>query len=177
MSVLALYAVCCQAQQSVDPDLKQVVIIRHGEKPDEGDNLSCKGLNRSLQLPKVLFQKFQVPNHTFIPSLECGKSTAHSRMFQTITPFAAKYNLKLNSTFDEKDVKDAANSVLKKKGTVLMVWEHTNIPPLAQALGIDNPPAWDKLDFDSIWIITFPDGKAKLTLDKEGIMPSDDCPF
>ena len=174
---IVVTAICGAADSTPDPDLKQIVIIRHGEKPENGDNLSCQGINRSLQLPKVLFNKFQVPHHTYVPKLDTGKSTSHARMFQTVTPFAAKYNLKINSTFDENDVAGAAADVLKKKGTILMVWKHSNIPPLAQALGIDNPPAWDKHDFDSIWIIKFKDGKAQLTQDQENIKPSEDCPF
>ena len=85
--------------------------------------------------------------------------------------------VKLNSTFGEKDWTHAAPDVLKKKGTVLMVWEHTAIPPLAGALGVSDAPKWEKHDFDSIWIITFPDGKATLNIDQEGIKPTDDCPF
>ena len=34
--------------------LLQIVIIRHGEKPTEGDNLSAQGLERALALPDVL---------------------------------------------------------------------------------------------------------------------------
>ena len=159
-----------------DPSLR-VVIIRHGEKPGDGDNLSCKGLNRSLALPPVLFKKFGIPNHTYVPSLELGKSTKHSRMFQTVTPMAVKYNLAITSKFDEKDTTAAANEVLTKKKTVLMVWGHSAIPDLAKAFGVDTPPNWVGSDFDSIWIITYPNGKAVFSQDKEGILPSDDCPF
>jgi hypothetical protein len=159
-----------------DESLK-VVIIRHGEKPDDGDNLSCQGFNRSVQLPKVLNAKFGIPSHTYVPSLELGKSTSHSRMFQTVTPTAVKFNLKINSEFGEKDTSNAAKDVMTKKNTVLLVWEHSAIPDLAKALGVDNPPAWKGSDFDSIWIITYPKGKATLNLDKEGITPSAECPF
>ena len=52
------------SQNLPDKNLK-VVIIRHGEKPTEkpsdksdgGDNLSCQGQNRALQLPAVLIKK------------------------------------------------------------------------------------------------------------------------
>jgi hypothetical protein len=159
-----------------DPTLK-VVIIRHAEKPDDGDNLSCQGMDRALKLPKVLFQKFQTPNHTYVPSLDCDKATKHSRMFQTISPFAVKYNLKINSKYGETDFAKVAPNVLEKKGTVLMVWEHSAIQPLAKALGVADAPAFAKKDFDSIWIITFPNGQAKLDFDREGITPAADCPF
>jgi len=98
-------------------------------------------------------------------------------MFQTITPFAVKYNLTVNSKFDENDYSNIAESVLKKTGTVLMVWEHSAIQSLAEKLGVKSPPPWDGKDFDSIWVITYPKGKTVLSLDKEGITPSPDCNF
>lgn len=156
---------------------EKVVIIRHGEKPKDGDNLSCQGENRALQLPKVLHEKFKTPDYTYVPSLGLGKSTAHARMFQTVGPFAIKYNLVVNSKFDEKDYGGVAKNVMGKTGTVLMVWEHSAIPHLAQALGVDNPPSWDGRDFDSIWVITFAGGKASLSTGQEGITPSADCNF
>lgn len=164
------------AGDAPDPKLR-VVIIRHAEKPDDGDNLSCKGMNRALQLPAVLHAKFQTPDHVYVPTLDCGKSTNHARMFQTITPFAAKYNLKINSAFDEKDVSSVASSVLKRKGTVLLVWEHSQIQPLAKALGADDPPKWKEDEFDRIWILTYPHGTAKLSFDDQGISPMTDCSF
>jgi hypothetical protein len=181
LPILAGIAVSAIAFSSVggttpDKTLK-VVIIRHGEKPETGDNLSCQGEKRALQLPTVLYRKFNKPDYTYVPSLGLGKSTTHARMFQTVTPFAIKYNLAVNSEFDEKDYSKIADHVLNKTGTVLMVWEHSAIPPLAGELGVHNPPHWDGKDFDSIWVITFTTGKASLSIDKEGITPSPDCNF
>lgn len=174
--VITAIAISLAADGAPDPNLK-IVIIRHAEKPDDGDNLSCKGMNRALQLPAVLKQKVGIPDHTYVPTLDCGKSTNHARMFQTIAPFAVKHNLKINSSFGEKDFDKVAPDVLKRHGTVLMVWEHSAIPALAESLGIKDPPKFKDGDFDSIWTITFPSGVATLTLDKEGLTPSDDCPY
>ena len=159
----------------------KVVIIRHGEKPadksDGGDNLSCQGLNRALQLPAMLIKKIGKPDYTYVPALKLDKNTAHSRMFQTVTPFAVKYDLTINSKYDESAPNDVAKSVLKKSGTVLMVWEHSAIPDLATALGVDNPPKWKGADFDSMWILTYASGKAELIVDQEGLSPSASCEF
>jgi hypothetical protein len=166
---------CAGKATTVDGGLK-VIIIRHGEKPDVGDNLSCQGQNRALQLPAVLSKKFGKPAYTYVPSLSVGKSTTHARMFQTASPFAIKYDLTVNSKFRETDSANTAADVLAKKGTVLMIWEHAAIPGLATALGVKKPPpTWDKDDFDSIWIITFATGTPALSFDKEGLMPSLDC--
>ena len=59
---------------------------------------------------------------------------------------------------------------MKQTGTVLMVWEHSEIQLLATHLGAKNVSAWGKDDFDSICVITYQkDGFAVLAPDKEGI--------
>ena len=156
-------------------DLK-IVIVRHGEKPDDGDNLSCQGENRALALPAVLMRKFGKPDYTYVPSLKLGKSTKHARMFQTVTPFAVQQNLTIDSRFAEDDAKGVKKEVLGRSGLVLLVWEHSQIAAVAEALGVKKPPKWKGDDFDSIWIITPKSGGAALATDSEGISPSANCP-
>jgi hypothetical protein len=159
----------------------RVVIIRHGEKPDSGNNLSCKGLNRALALPAVLDTVTGKPDYTYVPTIKVGKKTSSDRMFQTVTPFAVKKNLNINSSFKEDNTTGAANDVLLKTGMVLMVWEHSNIPPLAKALGVPGKLKWHGKDFDSIWIIDFVSTKKGLkykrfSVEQENINPADTCP-
>jgi hypothetical protein len=163
-------------QKSPDDDLK-VVIIRHAEKAKDGDNLSCQGHNRALQLASVLQQKISKPDFTYIPALKLDKATKHSRMFQTVTPFAVKYDLTINSKYAVDDFAEVANNVLKKHGTVLMVWSHSEIAERAHALGVKKPPQWDDADFDTMWTITYADGQAQLTQDVEGLSPPIACSF
>ncbi|MFL5787677.1 MAG: histidine phosphatase family protein [Flavisolibacter sp.] len=159
-----------------DPDIK-IIIIRHGEKPDKGDNLSCQGLNRALQLPSVIKNKFGLPDKIFVPTPNSGKSTSTSRMYQTIVPFAIKYNLKINTKYDVKDTKAIAEALGKESGTVLLVWEHKAILKIVKAIGVDDPGlSWDDNDFDSIWIISYKNGKPVLTKDRENIKPLTSCP-
>ena len=67
LALLACIVVCAcdgSAKNATDNNLAdknlKVVIIRHGEKPADksegGDNLSCQGQNRALQLPAVLIK-------------------------------------------------------------------------------------------------------------------------
>lgn len=155
----------------------KIIIIRHAEKQMQNENLNCMGLNRSLKLVNVLYKKIGIPSSIYVPSLGSGSTTTHSRMFQTITPFAVKYNLSINSSYQGNDPASVAKEVLKEKGTVLLVWNHGKIPALAKALGVKGEKLkWNENDFDSIWIIT---GKKKdkiLTVDKEGIVPAAGCP-
>jgi len=154
-----------------------VVIIRHAEKPLQGKNLNCQGLNRSLKLPAVLYSKFGIPGNVYVPSLDNNISTGHARMFQTVIPLAAKYNLKINSRYTEMDIAALAKEIKSKKGFVLVVWQHSTIPSIVRALGVGGfNMRWGDNDYDSIWIIHFQNGIAKITFDKEGLMPSNSCP-
>lgn len=163
--------------QKADEGLR-VVFIRHGEKPKIGDNLTCQGLNRSLLLPAVLYSRFGIPVATYIPAIGMGDSTKHSRMFQTIIPFAVKYNLALNSKFGEKDSAEIGTELLGKKGTVLVVWEHKAIAPIVRALGIKNDSLkWSDEDYDSIWIVSLQEGVARLEKATEGLKPEEGCKF
>ncbi len=154
----------------------KVVIIRHGEKPKIGDNLNCQGLNRSQLIPAMIVSKFGVPTFSYIPSIGADSSTKHARMFQTITPLAVKYGLTINSKFVGKDSTGLVTDILKKNGIVLVVWDHKSIVPIIHAFGINDPLLkWADDDFDSIWIITFNNGMALLTKDKENLKPAVDC--
>lgn len=163
---------------SAEPSFAQkVVIIRHGEKPAKGENLNCQGLNRSLQLPSILYAKFGIPDGIYVPSLGINTTTSHARMFETVIPLAAKYNLGINSKFAETDSTAIARDIKGNKGFVLVVWEHRVIPSIVRALGVQGfNLKWDDNDYDGIWIITFLNGIATLTTDKEGLNPSSACP-
>jgi hypothetical protein len=161
--------------QAPASDLR-IILIRHGEKPEKGGNLTCRGLNRSLQLPAVIQSRFGIPDYTYVPALKMGDKTSHARMFETAVPLAVRYNLTINSKFDEKDTLGLASELRGLKGTVLLVWEHSVIAGIAHALGVTDPLSWPRDDYDSIWIVTIRDGRVTFTRDIEGLHPSDDCP-
>lgn len=155
-----------------------VVLIRHGEKPDGGDHLSCQGLNRALALPGVLYPLIGRPDICYVPSISQSSSVDHARMLETVMPFAVKYNLRVSDKYDVDDVHALAQDILKRKGTVLVVWEHAKLNSIATDLGAgDQFFPWASDDFDSIWVITFHKGKAHLEKKKEGLKPAAACPF
>lgn len=155
-----------------------VIIIRHAEKPDKGDNLSCQGLNRAMQLPAVLVKQFGVPEYVYVPAPSVGKATKSGRMMQTIWPLAVKYNLTLNSKYDVKQTTALAKNILKRSGTVLVVWEHNHIADIAAALGVNiRSLSWTGNDYDSIWKVSVKGSKATLTKTKENLSPAANCNF
>jgi len=164
--------------QIKNKDVKlKVVIIRHGEKPPDGDNLCPRGWNRALLLPAVLDTVTGIPDFTYIPKINTGKTTRSVRMLQTITPFAVMHNLVLNSAFRNDDVQSLAKDILKKSGTILVVWDHANIPALAGALGIEGKMKWKDEDYGSIWIIEFMKRSAPpvLRIEQENLTPGGTC--
>ena len=182
--LLLVFSFLLQIRVSAQPDSSnrtlKVIIIRHGEKPFKGDNLTCQGLNRSMQLPAVLNAKFGIPQLVYVPSLGNGESTKHARMFETVAPFAAKYNLTINSSYAGKDFDGITKNLTSKKGNILIVWDHKAIPGLAKALGVtESNLSWDDNDYDSIWIIEFTAGSAAPVFkkDTEGLSPAVACPF
>ncbi len=161
-AVIVLYfSTALMAQSSSGNTVLTVYIIRHGEKPAKGNNLSCEGQYRALALADTLAVRVGTPNFSYVPKMKTGDSTSSVRMFQTISPFAIRQNLYINSSYKETDVTGAAKDVLSRRGIVLMVWEHGNIPPLAKALGVKaiEVPKWHGKDFDSIWTIEFTESK------------------
>ena len=181
-ALLLTFSIPGMAKPGDKPDRSalKIVLIRHGEKPDDGDNLSCMGFNRSLKLPGVLKAKFGIPDDIFVPSPSTGKQTTNARMLQTILPFAVKYNLSLNTTYAVDDVSSLVQKINTRTGTVLVVWEHKQLPKILDLLGIKGASGlkWAADDFDTIYIVTFPKGKkGVLTVDKENIHPAATCEF
>jgi hypothetical protein len=165
------------------PDSVQlrILVIRHGEKPDTGLNLDCKGWNRALALPTAIISQFGVPHIIYVPDIKSGKKTKSVRMYQTVIPFAIKYGLPVNSKYDETDSTLITDDLKHQKGLVMVVWDKKNIPSLVRNLGIrDMDLDWNDKDFDSIWIIEFTrnsmgEMSPGLRKGKQGIMPSDIC--
>ncbi len=173
-AIFCLLANTCLAQSN---NLK-LVFIRHAERPDNGDNLNCQGLNRSMLLPSVLVKKFGNPSAIYVPSLKLGEGTKRARMFQTATPLAVKYGLSINAAYGETDYKQIGKALLKESGTVVIVWEHKAIKHIIKYLGAGSGSMdWPGSDFDSIWVVTFPNGHATLTRDRENIHPASGCAF
>jgi len=171
-----IFIACSVTHAQNQDDPLKVVIIRHGEKPKNGDNLNCQGLNRSMLIPQMIVSKFGVPAFSYIPSIGTDSATKHARMFQTITPLAVKYNLAINSKYTGKDSAGLVNDILKRHGLVLVVWDHKSIVPIIHAMGINEAQLkWNDDDFESIWVITFSNSMPILTKDTENLKPEPEC--
>lgn len=142
----------------------QVIIIRHGEKPDQGDDLTVKGRERAAALVPF-FEDSERPQPAAIYALSPNEEHHSRRCLETATPLALAMKLTLK-TFHHSDYAKMVKEILASPEydgkLVLICWSHKEIPGLARALGVDNPPHWRGPVFDRLWVIKFSGGKATL---------------
>jgi hypothetical protein len=197
LSILLLMGWAARAHAD-GPDVETIVCVRHGEKPEHGlGQLTCRGLNRALALPKVLLAKFGKPDFVFAPNP--AQKSDHDRYYyvrplMTIEPTAVRCGLPVNTQFGYKDIKGLENELQKtdyRKATVFVAWEHYYLDNFAKEMvkahggDPDKPPftvpVWQANDFDSIFLIKITHGAAHetvaFTVEHEGLNNlSDDCP-
>lgn len=145
-----------------------IVLMRHGEKPKGGlGQLSCKGFERALELPKVLNKKFRRPIAIFAPNPGIGKKDSgmeysYVRPLATIEPTAVFFGMPVRAEFGFSDVNGLSKAALSKEydgGTVFVAWEHHKLVDAAKEmvkeLGGNEAvvPDWPRDDFDSLYVI------------------------
>ena len=161
--MLALVMACQAMAQPA-----QVIIIRHAEKSDEGDELSLRGRERAAALvPYFLgtedFLQFKTPVAIYAQAPK--KATSLIRSLESVQPLAADLHLTVIQTFTRDEYKRTVEEIMHKKvydgRMVLICWEHRVIPDTAADFGVeDAPKTWHGRDFDRTWVITFrPDKK------------------
>ena len=81
---------------------------------------------------------------------------------------AKALKLKVQTPFHGKDYAELAKLILGNPAysgkTVVVCWNHEEIPQLAAMLGVNpEPPKWKGSVYDRVYLITYRDGKATLT--------------
>jgi hypothetical protein len=143
---------------------KQVLIIRHGEKPGDpstdsdtdGVDLSTRGFERAGALAAYIPATFGKPDFLF-----ATQASKHSnRPVETITPLAQALGLKIDAKHADNDFQKVADDILgnvKYLGKLILIcWHHGKIPDLTSALGGIPPQSpWPGTVFDRVWQITY----------------------
>jgi hypothetical protein len=163
----------------------QILIIRHGEKPATGDNLSPEGEKRAQALVHYFRTNREVTRYgtpVAIFAMKPSGQDPSNRPVQTITPTAISLGLKIHDKFGRDDIKDVADKILsdpKYDGKmVLICWEHDVIPQLASQLGVSpTPDAWPDDVFDWVYEIDY-SGKnvSSFRIFSQHLMPGDKAP-
>jgi broad specificity phosphatase PhoE len=139
-AVLAVSAVMPSEAETLT---ETIVLLRHGEKPQEGlGQLNCRGFNRALALPARLSALFGKPKAIFAPDPAKRKTDGdgeydYVRPLATIEPTAIAFGLPVNTDFGFKEI-DKLQKALEDKdyrnATVLVAWEHKQIVKLSRSL-------------------------------------------
>jgi hypothetical protein len=178
-----------------------IVAVRHGEKPPDGlGQLTCKGLNRGLALPKILVPRYGKPDAIFAPDpaievndgMKGGKKEySYVRPLVTIEPTAIALGMPVNTQIGFTDIwrlQSELTAPANSKALIFVAWEHEMLNEFAKQMlrryGKDPSvvPDWPNDDYDRIYVfkIAQSGGKSELAfkVDQENLNGSlsDSCP-
>ena len=188
---LLLFISCAHAQETI-------VAIRHAEKPPASlGQLTCKGLNRALALPKVLVPRYGKPERIYAPDpgTRVGQlgnlSYSYVRPLMTIEPIAIQLGMPVNALIGFKNVGQLRRELMASENAnsvIYLAWEHVYLNQFAKGLlkayGKDPSvvPDWPNDEYDRIYIFRIKEvgGKKYLTfsVEQQGLTDSlsDKCP-
>ena len=158
---LLLIFSCARAEETI-------VAIRHAEKPAASlGQLTCKGLNRALALPKVLIPHYGKPDRIYAP--DPGKrigqlgnlNYSYVRPLMTIEPTAIQLEMPVNALIGFKNVGQLRRELVDPENAnsvVYLAWEHVYLNQFAKRLltayGKDPSvvPDWPNDEYDRIYV-------------------------
>lgn len=176
------------------PAVQTLVCIRHGEKPKGGlGQLTCRGLNRAMALPKVLLEKYGAPQFIFAPNPTQkvdGNKYYYVRPLTTIEPTAIRCGLPVNTQFGYSEIRGLESELQKTNylgATIFIAWEHGLLDQLAKNMVKDNGgdpkqvPNWPENDYDTIFLVKITHSEkgnsVAFMIDHENLNGlSNDCP-
>jgi hypothetical protein len=182
---------CAHAQETI-------VAIRHAEKPPASlGQLTCKGLNRALALPKVLISRYGKPDRIYAPDpgTRIGQlgnlNYSYVRPLMTIDPTAIQLEMPLNALIGFKNVGQLRRELLAKENAnsvIYLAWEHAYLNQFAKQLlkayGKDPSlvPDWPNEEYDRIYVFRIKgvrkDKDLTFSVEQQGLTDSlsDKCP-
>ncbi len=147
----------------------KIMVIRHAEKPtdseqgvsssgDDGQrDLIVQGWQRAGALVCLLAPArgaLQSPELAPPKFLFASDDSSH-RPRETMTPLAAKLNLKINLGFGKGQESALVAAAKASPGVVLIAWQHEDIPAIGNAI-VGNqttvPQKWPGTRFDLVWV-------------------------
>jgi len=154
------------------PGPAQIILIRHAEKPaDPKDpHLSRAGVRRAERLVSFVTTDPAMTRLGLPVAVFATRTTKHDdgqRTQETVAPLARALKLPVQTPYLGKDYAALAKLILANPAyagkTVLICWNHEEIPRLAAALGVSPvPPKRKERVFDRVYVISYHDGKAAL---------------
>jgi broad specificity phosphatase PhoE len=154
----------------------KILVIRHAEKPErhgsggvdvagrpDAESLTPRGWQRAGALVQFLAPgdagprpPLARPKHLFAARANQTGDDHSKRPYQTIEPLAAhlKPAAKIDDSFRKDEREKLISKVTSLDDTVLIAWEHKNIPPMARLLvpATESVPDWPEDRFDMVWV-------------------------
>lgn len=151
-------------------DPSQVILIRHGEKPEsrKDPRLTPAGRERAQAWSRYLGTCAPTPEILLAPL----PTTQHPsvRPIETLEPLAHQLHRPIETPVPSDGYPELAKQLRQdarfQAKSVVICWVHQSLPQLARALGATNAPSeWVAEDYGSVWILKFPhDGSPILTV-------------
>jgi hypothetical protein len=117
-----------------------VLIVRHGEKPDSGPDLSPAGEARARAYASY-FHPFMLDGAPFVPDMLVAsadsKNSARERL--TLAPLAEALKLPIDQRFADREVQELVAALASETHgkSILIAWHHGQLGKLTKALGAD----------------------------------------
>ena len=160
----------------------QVFIIRHGEKPEFGNDLDFQGYQRAAGLANFFentpeLKKFGLPVAIF--AMAPSSDDPSKRPIETVTPLANALGIQINTSFSKLQLQPMVSQIMQNAAydnkALLICWEHKMMPYLARDFGASGAPFnWEDNVFNQVWILSFTgSGMTQFKSILENILPSD----
>ena len=173
-AVVALSALAAPiSAQTPAPKPAHIILIRHAEKPGDSENphLSEAGVKRAQALVSFITRDPQMTSlgrPVAIFATQTTKDDNGQRTQETVAPLAAALRLSVQTPYHGKDYAELAKLILSTAAyagkTLVVCWNHEEIPELTAALGVTPMPAkWRGSVYDSVYVISYKKGGAVLT--------------
>ena len=143
----------------------QIILLRHAEKPanPEDPHLSPAGVKRAERLVTFIMTDRAMSRFGLPVAVFATQSTKHDngqRTQETVAPLATALKLPVQTPFLSKDYAALATQILANPAyagkSVLICWNHDEIPKLAAALGVKpRPPKTKNSVFDKVYVISY----------------------
>ncbi|KAK7757477.1 hypothetical protein SLS62_000492 [Diatrype stigma] len=131
-------------------------MIRHGEKPEEGDGLNEEGQQRAQCLRSV-FGAGSGYNIGHVMAQTPKSNGKRQRPYDTVKPLADDLGLTVDISCDRDDSDCVADVVgdYSGSGNILVCWQHEEMKNIAKALGAKGVDSYPDDRFDLIWTIPY----------------------
>ncbi len=159
----------------------QILLIRHGEKPDVGSELSPQGWLRAKALPNMFerseFLKFGLPVAFYAMSPQ--KKQGSVRAIQTLSFAAEKLKLPINKRFTRDEVSGLVRDIQENPQyngkMVVICWEHKVLIDIAHTFGVKKYLDWPSEQYDRVWSLTYGSDQKTIQFEDlpEKVLPTD----